>query len=113
MANDPALSILSFDLEIGLGRTHRYISNRSLIAHSFGYGLSFHRFNYEALQVEQLQDGGLNATVTLSLNDSVLDTSSLAAAGVGEVHSPLTMTLLLILHSFGQETYCATGRCNA
>jgi|EP01043_Picozoa_sp_COSAG02_P016834 hypothetical protein len=93
MANDPALSILSFDLDIGLGRTHRYITNRSLIVHNFGFGLSFHRFSYEALQVELLQDGGLNATVTLSLNDSVLDTSSLAAAGVGEVPSPLNNDL--------------------
>lgn len=85
MANDPTLSILSFDLNIGLGRTHRYITNSSFIAHRFGFGLSYHRFNYEALHVEQLLDGRLNATVTLSLNDSVIDSSSLATAGVGEV----------------------------
>ena len=33
----------------------------------------------------QLQDGGLNATVTLSLSDSALSAASLATAGVGEI----------------------------
>ena len=33
----------------------------------------------------QLQDGGLNATVTLSLSDSALSAGSLATAGVGEI----------------------------
>ena len=104
MANDPALSILSFDLNIGLGRTHRYITNSSLIAHRFGFGLSYHRFNYEVLQVEQLPDGRLNATVTLSLNDSVLDSSSLATAGVGEV---------LSLHNDGLGTHLKLIRSRA
>ena len=33
----------------------------------------------------QLQDGGLNATVTLSLSGSALSAASLATAGVGEI----------------------------
>jgi hypothetical protein len=41
MANNWSTSILSFDLEIGQGRTHRYLKNRSLARHHFGYGLSF------------------------------------------------------------------------
>lgn len=85
MANDPALSILSFDLDVGLGRTHRYLTNSSLVAHRFGFGMSYHRFSYEALDVKQLRDGGLNVTVTVTLKDSALDVASLATAGAGEI----------------------------
>ena len=44
-------SILSFDLEVGQGRTHRYLKNHSLARHHFGYGLSFATFEYSSLKV--------------------------------------------------------------
>ena len=58
----------------------------------------------------QLQDGGLNATVTLSLSDSALSAASLATAGVGEIcqlyisgtdsTQKISVVFATLLHSF-------------
>jgi beta-glucosidase len=46
MAGNWSTSILSFDLEVGQGRTHRYLKDLSLANHFFGFGLSYARFSY-------------------------------------------------------------------
>jgi hypothetical protein len=54
MANDPSLSILSFDLEVGLGRTHRYVNDTLRnVVHGFGYGLSYTNFTYQSVTVDR------------------------------------------------------------
>ena len=70
MAGNVSTSILAFDLEVGEGRTHRYLKNRSLAQHHFGFGLSYGRFAYSGLGATKAGNGSLIATVTVKRTDT-------------------------------------------
>lgn len=49
---DCPTSILHFDLEVGVGRTYRYIKDESFVQHHFGFGLSYTTFAYNGITVD-------------------------------------------------------------
>lgn len=79
MSGNVSTSILSFDLEVGEGRTHRYLKDPSLATHWFGFGLSYARFAYSNLRVAKQHNGSLSVAVDVQLLQSFW--SSGAAAG--------------------------------
>ena len=59
-------SLLNLNLEVGAGRTHRYLKNENFIKHRFGFGLSYTNFTYTDLRVTVRADQSLAVTVHLS-----------------------------------------------
>jgi len=71
---DCATSILHFDLEPGLGKTHRYVNKSTAathVRHAFGFGLSYTDFVYSALTVSTAADGSLSISVSVKNSGSV------------------------------------------
>ena len=63
-------SIAIFDLEVGIGRTHRYIS-KEFVKHGFGYGLSYTNFSYSNLSIEA-ETGDYVVTLKFSITNTGL-----------------------------------------
>lgn len=84
MNNNVTTSYLAFDLEVGVGRTHRYVAdtyaaNDTYVKHRFGYGLSYTRFEYSGLTVSH--SGG-----TVSVRAMVKNTGDVDGAEVVQVY---------------------------
>eukprot|EP01065_Artemidia_motanka_P042620 TRINITY_DN5750_c0_g1_i1.p1 TRINITY_DN5750_c0_g1~~TRINITY_DN5750_c0_g1_i1.p1 ORF type:complete len:780 (+),score=184.39 TRINITY_DN5750_c0_g1_i1:74-2413(+) len=72
-------SILSLDLEVGVGRTHRYLSDARYVKHSFGFGLSYTSFAFSDVEVS----GGAQG---LSVCCTVTNTGTIDGAEVAQVY---------------------------
>eukprot|EP01060_Flectonema_neradi_P006928 TRINITY_DN1478_c0_g1_i6.p1 TRINITY_DN1478_c0_g1~~TRINITY_DN1478_c0_g1_i6.p1 ORF type:complete len:763 (+),score=213.85 TRINITY_DN1478_c0_g1_i6:54-2342(+) len=74
-------SIGVFDLEAGIGRTHRYVSGE-YVKHGFGFGLSYTTFAYSNLKIVS-GAGDDAATITFTITN----TGSRAGADVAQVYA--------------------------
>jgi len=66
---DCSTSILHFDLDVGVGRTYRYIKDESLVQHHFGYGLSYTKFAYNGISVDTHVEP-LGMTITFQIKNT-------------------------------------------
>ena len=83
-----ATDIRHFDLELGLGRSHRYCGGMSECAtkhtvHKFGFGLSYTTFAYSDLMVSA-------SSKTITVSYTVANTGKIAASEVVQVYMKLT-----------------------
>jgi hypothetical protein len=87
-------SILHFDLETGVGKTHRYMKDASYIRHAFGFGLSYTSFGYSTLMISQSAAGDMNVTVTLT------NTGAVSGAEVLQVYVAVRLCYFVCLRAY-------------
>eukprot|EP00041_Stephanoeca_diplocostata_P022483 m.537193 g.537193 ORF g.537193 m.537193 type:complete len:814 (-) comp22073_c1_seq1:59-2500(-) len=100
MTDNLTTSLLNLDLEVGAGRTHRYIRNHDYIKYHFGHGLSYTQFAYSGLTVTK------NANTSLSVSVSVQNVGHVAGSEIVQVYMSgatlaNTVTPLVNLVDFG------------
>lgn len=84
MNDNLTTSLLNMDLEVGLGRTYRYLEQDStLVRHQFGFGLSYTSFAYSGLAVKV---AGTGAMVTLEVKVVVANTGAVDGDEVVQVY---------------------------
>ena len=84
MTNNVTTSLLNLNLEVGAGRTHRYLQDSAMyVQHNFGFGLSFTKFAFSGIKTSdpsKASSAGLSVTVT------VTNTGSRAGAEIVQVY---------------------------
>ena len=70
-------SILHLDLEAGVGRTHRYITDAATyVKHAFGFGLSYTSFRYSGLQITKATTAASAGAMDTALTVAVTVTNT-------------------------------------
>ena len=69
MANNVTTSMLNLDLDVGLGRTYRYLDpahTQKTVTHMFGFGLSYTTFSYSNLTAVAAEGGDLTVEISVT-----------------------------------------------
>eukprot|EP00051_Salpingoeca_urceolata_P014504 m.184768 g.184768 ORF g.184768 m.184768 type:complete len:823 (-) comp18105_c0_seq3:34-2502(-) len=86
MENNVTTSLLNLDLDVGLGRTYRFLPADNLantVVWPFGFGLSYTQFRYDSLTTRR---HGQGVTASLAVSVSVANTGSRDASEVVQVY---------------------------
>ena len=101
-------SIAHFDLNLGYGRTHRYV-DPNYVKHGFGFGLSYTSFAYSNLTVE-----GAASPYAAKVVVTVTNTGSRAGADVVQVYTsvPQVQGVVVPKHNFVafQKVFLSVGQ---
>eukprot|EP00039_Didymoeca_costata_P005644 m.83310 g.83310 ORF g.83310 m.83310 type:complete len:797 (+) comp12915_c0_seq1:95-2485(+) len=108
MTNNLTTSMLNLNLEVGLGRTYRYLKDPALVKHYFGAGLSFTTFSYSGLSTVKNGNGGLNISVQVH-NTGKMDGCEVIQAYLTGAEEPNLVTASLSLVAFSKICLGAQG----